>query len=130
MPTCCACGRRLRLAACERIFEERGNPFEQFRAVAGATLRVDGIVDGEWKEMLRFDDFIEKPHYHAPASDHQVDFDRDARTALVQRAYLASVCFNKHEGYAEEEEARMVFVEPPWPGPAPTRPGTCRRWPT
>ena len=34
----------------------------------------------------------------------------------LERAYLASVCFNKHEAYAEEEEARMVFVEPPWPG--------------
>lgn len=33
----------------------------------------------------------------------------------LERAYLVSVCFNKHEGYTEEEEARMVFVEPPFP---------------
>jgi hypothetical protein len=63
----------------QQILEFGGLRFDvAFRAVAGATLRVDGKVDGEWKEMLRFDDFIEKPHYHAPASDHQVDFDRDA----------------------------------------------------
>ncbi|MGN6412518.1 hypothetical protein [Flexivirga sp.] len=34
----------------------------------------------------------------------------------LEQAYLASVCFNKHEAYAEEEEARLVFVEPPFPG--------------
>ena len=34
----------------------------------------------------------------------------------LERVYLVSVCFNKHEGYADEEEARMAFVEPPWPG--------------
>ena len=34
----------------------------------------------------------------------------------LEQAYLSSVCFNKHEAYAEEEEARLVFVEPPFPG--------------
>jgi hypothetical protein len=34
----------------------------------------------------------------------------------LEQAYLVSVCFNKHEAYIEEDEARMVFVEPPWPG--------------
>ena len=48
-----------------------------FRAVAGATLRVDGKVDSEWKELLRFDDFIDVPHYHAPADAHQINFDRE-----------------------------------------------------
>src|SRR5690349_4647522 len=62
----------------QQILEFGGLRFDvAFRAVAGATLRVDGKVDGDWKELLRFDDFIEKPHYHAPADAHQVDFDRD-----------------------------------------------------
>jgi len=34
----------------------------------------------------------------------------------LEQSYLVSVCFNKHEAYAEEEEARLVFVEPPFPG--------------
>lgn len=33
----------------------------------------------------------------------------------LEQAYLRSVCFNKHEAYAEEEEARVAFIEPPWP---------------
>ena len=39
-----------------------------FRAPAGATLRVFGKVDGDIAELLRFDDFIEGPHYHIPAA--------------------------------------------------------------
>jgi len=49
-----------------------------FRAPAGATLRVSGDVDGTRTEMLRFDDFVDAPHYHAPASADAVMFDRDA----------------------------------------------------
>jgi hypothetical protein len=61
----------------QQKFEFGGLRFDvAFRAVAGATLRVDGKVDGEWKELLRFDDFIDVPHYHAPADAHQIDFDR------------------------------------------------------
>ena len=43
----------------------------------GATLRVNGDVDGESTELLRFDDFIEQPHYHVPASGDAVMFDRE-----------------------------------------------------
>jgi len=43
----------------------------------GATLRVSGRVDGEWQELLRFDDFIEQPHYHVPASGDAIMFDRE-----------------------------------------------------
>ena len=46
-----------------------------FREV-GATLRVSGKVDGGWREMLRFDDFVDAPHYHAPADADQINFDR------------------------------------------------------
>jgi hypothetical protein len=46
---------------------------------AGATLRVSGQVDGHWEELLRFDDFIDQPHYHVPASADPIMFDRDAQ---------------------------------------------------
>ena len=63
----------------QQILEFGGLRFDvAFRAVAGATLRVDGTVDNEWKELLRFDDFIDVPHYHAPADAHQINFDREA----------------------------------------------------
>ena len=43
----------------------------------GATLRVNGDVGGEPTELLRFDDFIEQPHYHVPASADAIMFDRE-----------------------------------------------------
>jgi hypothetical protein len=46
-----------------------------FREV-GATLRVDGPVGGAWTEMLRFDDFVDGPHFHAPADGDATPFDR------------------------------------------------------
>ena len=49
-----------------------------FRAPAGATLRVSGEVDGHMTELLRFDDFIEGPHYHAPAGGDPIPFDQAA----------------------------------------------------
>jgi len=42
----------------------------------GATLRVFGPVDGSERELLRFDDFVEGPHYHVPADGDQIAFDR------------------------------------------------------
>jgi hypothetical protein len=47
-----------------------------FRGPAGATLRVSGPVNGERKELLRFDDFVESPHYHVPADGAASMFDR------------------------------------------------------
>jgi len=47
-----------------------------FSAPAGATLRVSGDVDGARTELLRFDDFVDAPHYHAPASGDAVMVDR------------------------------------------------------
>jgi hypothetical protein len=49
-----------------------------FRDPAGATLRVNGEIDGESTELLRFDDFVDAPHYHVPASGPQINFDREA----------------------------------------------------
>jgi hypothetical protein len=41
----------------------------------GATLRVSGPVDGTWTEMLRFDDFVDQPHFHVPSSGPSIAFD-------------------------------------------------------
>jgi hypothetical protein len=46
-----------------------------FREV-GATLRIDGRIEGTWTEMLRFDDFVDVPHFHAPADGEAIPFDR------------------------------------------------------
>jgi hypothetical protein len=63
----------------QQVLEFGGLRFDvAFRAIGGATLRVDGKVDNEWKELLRFDDFIDVPHYHAPADAEQINFDRAA----------------------------------------------------
>jgi len=49
-----------------------------FRAPAGATLRVEGRVGDGWHEVLRFDDFVDIPHFHAPADGDAIMFDRAA----------------------------------------------------
>lgn len=60
------------------LLEFGGLRFEvSFREV-GATLRVDGKVQDHWTEMLRFDDFVDSPHFHAPASGDAILFDRAA----------------------------------------------------
>ena len=61
----------------QQVLEFGGLRFDvAFRSIGGATLRVDGKVENEWKELLRFDDFIDVPHYHAPADAEQINFDR------------------------------------------------------
>jgi hypothetical protein len=47
-----------------------------FRAPVGATLRVSGPVPGAGKALLRFDDFVDSPHYHAPAEGESISLDR------------------------------------------------------
>jgi hypothetical protein len=47
-----------------------------FREPAGATFRLSGPVDGSRRELIRFDDFVDSPHYHAPADAEQIMFDR------------------------------------------------------
>jgi hypothetical protein len=62
------------------VVDSGGLRFEAtFRAPAGATLRVFGEVEGHQQELLRFDDFIEAPHYHAPSDGDQIPFDRAAK---------------------------------------------------
>jgi hypothetical protein len=48
-----------------------------FRGPQGATLRVLGDVAGQRTELLRFDDFIDGPHYHVPAAGPAIAFDRE-----------------------------------------------------
>jgi hypothetical protein len=61
----------------EQVVECGGLRFEAtFRAPVGATLRVSGNVDGQVTDLVRFDDFIEAPHYHVPASAPAIAFDR------------------------------------------------------
>jgi hypothetical protein len=47
-----------------------------FRAPVGATLRVSGPGPGPGKPLLRFDDFVDSPHYHAPADADSIKLDR------------------------------------------------------
>jgi hypothetical protein len=47
-----------------------------FRAPVGATLRVSGPVPGAGNSLLRFDDFVDSPHYHAPADGDPINLDR------------------------------------------------------
>jgi hypothetical protein len=62
-----------------QVVECGGLRFEAtFRAPAGATLRVSGDVDGHVTELLRFDDFIDGPHYHLPAAGDPIPFDQAA----------------------------------------------------
>jgi hypothetical protein len=32
-------------------------------------------VHGDWTEVLRFDDFVDAPHFHAPADGDSITFD-------------------------------------------------------
>jgi hypothetical protein len=68
----------------ERTFDLGGLRFHvYFTRDRGSTARVFGQVGGEWVQMLRFDDFVDGPHYHAPASEHQIDFDRSLGEPLA-----------------------------------------------
>jgi hypothetical protein len=59
-------------------FDCGGLRFEaSFRAPSGATLRVSGDVGGQPTELLRFDDFIDQPHYHLPGAGPSIAFDRE-----------------------------------------------------
>ena len=59
-------------------FDCGGLRFEaSFRAPSGATLRVSRDVGGQPTELLRFDDFIDGPHYHLPGASPSIAFDRD-----------------------------------------------------
>lgn len=65
------------------VLELGGLVFDvSFRDV-GATLRISGKWDGRPTEMLRFDDFVENPHFHAPASGPAIPFDQSLGEPLA-----------------------------------------------
>ena len=70
------------------IYEFGGLRFDVSFRGRGATLRVLGKTDSQWTEMLRFDDFIEEPHFHAPP-EVQMPFDRSVGEPLAW--YVAQV---------------------------------------
>jgi hypothetical protein len=72
----------------ETVFEFGGLRFDISFRGRGATLRVLGRTGSEWDEMLRFDDFIENPHFHAPPAV-QMEFDRSLGEPLAW--YIAQV---------------------------------------
>ena len=53
-----------------------GVRFKLYYSDRGATIRTYGRVDGDWIEMIRWDDFIDSPHYHVPEEGPQIPFDR------------------------------------------------------
>jgi hypothetical protein len=68
----------------ERQLEFGGLRFDvYFTRDNGPTTRVLGSDDGQWIEMLRFDDFVGNPHYHAPASGDPIPFDRSLGEPLA-----------------------------------------------
>lgn len=58
------------------VLEFGGLRFDVAFRTGGATLRVDGPVNGIWTHMLRFDDFVDAPHFHVPSDAPQTLFDR------------------------------------------------------
>jgi hypothetical protein len=71
-----------------RVYEFGGLRFDVSFRRPGATLRVLGNVDSKWAEILRFDDFVEGPHFHAPAVNRTL-FDRSLGEPLAW--YVAQV---------------------------------------
>ena len=52
------------------VLEFGGVRFEiYYTRYFGSSTRLFGKVKDEWVEMLRFDDFVGVPHYHAPADN-------------------------------------------------------------
>jgi hypothetical protein len=96
----------------------------------GATLRVLGEQGDEWVEMLRFDDFVEQPHYHVPAAGPATMFDRSLgdplawyvaqiRDHLAERldeagfqSVLASIDLDEVSQHADEVSEAMTVLVP------------------
>ncbi len=81
------------------IYEFGGLRFDTSTRTPGATLRVFGEVDGAWTEILRFDDFVEGPHFHVPSSGPPRAFDRSLGEPLAW--YIAQVRDHLAEWVAE-----------------------------
>jgi hypothetical protein len=71
-------------ASAGRTMDYGGLHFDvSFRRPSGATLRVFGDDGGVRRELLRFDDFVDGPHYHVPADGPAQEFDRDLGEPLA-----------------------------------------------
>jgi hypothetical protein len=82
-----------------------GLQFEASFRGAGATLRLFGPIGGQKTELLRFDDFIDQPHYHVPSEGDAIMFDR-ARLGEPLDWFIAQIRDHLEEllttaGYAE-----------------------------
>lgn len=71
-----------------KVYEFGGLRFDVSFRGPGATLRVLGKVGDRFEEMLRFDDFVEDPHFHAPPAV-QMKFDRSLGEPLAW--YIAQI---------------------------------------
>jgi hypothetical protein len=71
-----------------KVYTFGGLRFEVSFRGPGATLRVFGNVEDRFEEMLRFDDFVENPHFHAPPAV-QMKFDRSLGEPLTW--YIAQI---------------------------------------
>jgi len=58
------------------LLEMGGLRFKVSFRTVGATLSVYGRLDEAWVELLRFDDFVDGPHFHSPADADSTPFDR------------------------------------------------------
>ena len=99
-----------------------------FRAPAGATLRVFGDIDGHVTEVLRFDDFIDGPHYHIPAAGDPRPFDQAALgepltwivsqlrdhlpELLAEAGFVSDVDFDAVADHAEDVRKAMEACVP------------------
>jgi hypothetical protein len=98
-----------------------------FREV-GATLRVLGPIGDSREEMLRFDDFVDTPHYHVPADGPSIAFDvatqgeplewiigqlRDHLNELLTEAGFADVLPRVDPGAvaAQTETIRQMLID-------------------
>jgi hypothetical protein len=59
-----------------KVLEFGGLRFKLYYTERGGTIRTYGQVDDGWVEMIRWDDFVDSPHYHVPEEGPQIPFDR------------------------------------------------------
>ena len=65
-------------------------------------------MDGEWIELLRFDDFVDQPHFHVPSSGPSIAFDRSLGEPLTW--YVAQIRDHLAEWLEQAGFAGVVAV--------------------
>lgn len=88
-----------------KVYEFGGLRFDVSFRGPGATLRVFGKVGDSFEEMLRFDDFVEDPHFHAPPAV-QMKFDRSLGEPLAW--YIAQIRDHLREWLEKAGYASML----------------------